>query len=310
MFNHRLIQICQCANEIAFIEKNLTHLLNVVDEVLVIPGMIRSRWGASPNGLPIDGTYEKVLELAEKYPKIRVVDQGWFESWETIKHAFLSHLKDKDWYLVLDADEFYNPEDLLKARKLIDKYPNMSEIIPIYIHYQWDTNWIINPPESCNITHQRFRKFRTGDSYLGAHPTAVDKLGRDSAFNKDYQKTRFVVPELHVYHYGHTKPLSELIEKSIWDRKVLGKLNDEDATKYGTYDAVQVFYDRLPGVVLSYDGYVPFPYGTPPDERIEPFKTQIKNWLQHPWYNLEEQIPQISGHPKEHWTYNTRHLEG
>lgn len=310
MFKHKLVRILQTANEKDLVERSLLHLEGVVDEQLIIPGMIRSRFDASYDGLPTDGTYEIVRKLAQEHPQMRLVEQGFYDSWETIKHAFLKYMEPGTWYLVLDADEFYNPQDLLKARALIDTLPaNANELIPTYIHFQWNMQWILNPPKHCNITHQRFLKHQEGDSYLYCHPTIVDRNGIDTAMDQRYHDRRFVVPDLHVYHLGHCKPRYELVKKSIWDRRVLGKLNEVDVIKYGTYDATEVFYDRLPDVVLKYDGYIPFDYGYQPDmSRIEPFLADIKHWRDHEWYKKGAEVPQISNYPPETWMYNTKRL--
>lgn len=230
----RITLAIQAHNEENLIEGAIKHLYDEVDRIIVIEGAVENRLNQTPDGHSTDRTADIIKEIKKSFDlKKKIVfiqiKRPW-KSLEELKQTFFDMSNDGDYILICDADERYNPKDIARLRTLIDREPNISEVVPLFLHFYRDFEHIAVPASEWQPQHQRFFKYERGMTYK-SHPVATDSNGRCTYFSPEYQHRRFILNNFYVWHYGYARPNMDAImrDKQAYYGKELQKLNANKA---------------------------------------------------------------------------------
>jgi len=267
--NPKLVKCLAVHNEEDWIEFNLRNNYEEFDIIRVIEGAVVGR----PNSTECGHSTDRTLELIRNFPdpdnKIELIQLGrFFKSLEEQKQVFLELASEGEWLFIVDCDEFYMEGDIEKVRTAIKSRPSASEIIPTFLHFYRDFFHVKAPHPEWQPQHQRIIRYRPGLRYH-THPVATDGNGQCTYFTTAYQPSRYTIPHLWIYHYGHAKGKEFHEMKKEFYKSELEKFKLADGTS-----ASDKFDEK----------FVEFMEGTEPDDTILQF------YADHP--------KALAGHPQ------------
>jgi len=200
-----LVKCLGVHNEENWIEFNLANNYDEFDIIRIVEGAVQGRPNSTDDGHSTDKTVELIRNFPDPDNKIELIRLGrFFKSLEEQKQVFLELANEGEWLFIVDCDEFYMDGDIEKVRKAIKSRPSASEIIPTFLHFYRDFFHIKAPHPEWQPQHQRIIRYRSGLRYH-THPVATDGNGRCTYFTGEYQSSRYTMPKLWIYHYGHAK---------------------------------------------------------------------------------------------------------
>ena len=201
----KLVKCLAVHNEEGWVEFNLRNNYDEFDIIRVVEGAVEGRPNSTEDGHSTDKTLELIRNFPDPDNKIELITGNrFFKSLEEQKQTFIDHSGPGEWLFTVDCDEFYMEGEIDRVRKAIKAHPTASEIIPTFLHFYRDFFHIKAPHPEWQMQHQRIIQWRPGLRYH-THPVATDAQGRCTYFAPEYQRSRFTVPGLWIYHYGHAK---------------------------------------------------------------------------------------------------------
>lgn len=201
----KLVKCVAAHNEADWITFNLANNYDEYDIIRVVEGAVQGRPNSTPDGHSTDNTLELIRNFPDPQGKIELytLDRP-FKSLEEQKQMFLDVANEGEWLFIVDCDEFYLDGDVNKIRRFIHKHPSATEFVPTFLHFYRDFFHVRDFEGEWNLWHQRVIAYRPGMRYH-THPVATYRDGTCSYFDKDHQFTRWQMPGLYIFHYGHAK---------------------------------------------------------------------------------------------------------
>ncbi len=292
-YKPRICQCIQACNEEAMIEQCMLQLYDQVDKILVIEGAVQNKVDAeqaTPDGHSLDRTVEIIKDVkANKDPDKKIVFIQITRPWkdlEELKTTFFQYMKDGDWMLITDVDEFIMPEVVGKLRKAIDLEPWATEIVPAGFYHFWRDAWHMRKPDgNWGQQHQRFIRFQPGLNYP-THPIARDKDNICTYFAPQYLPRRFVLSDFVVYHYSYCRDSDEdVTRKKAFYEKELGQAKHADAGAYERGGQTDEYLNRSESMddILLFDGeHPPAMANHPITQRRDLMLTQVDSMVEDP----------------------------
>lgn len=268
----RIIQCIQAHNEEGLIRECMLQLYDKVDQILVLEGAVTNRPGATEDGHSTDRTVEIIKQvMAEEDPENKFmfiqIDRPWNDL-EEMKNAFFQYMRNGDWMLITDVDEFIMPDVVDRLRTAISIEPYATEIVPGGFYHFWRDAWHMRRPSGdWGQQHQRFIRFQEGLHYK-THPVATDRNDICTYFHPIYYARRFVLKDFVVYHYSYCKPgiEEEVKSKAEFYDKELGQDKHGHVGAYARGGQTDEFLNRAENLkdVLVFDGdHPPILHGHP-----------------------------------------------
>jgi hypothetical protein len=261
----RIVQAIQAHNEEGLIRECMLQLYDKVDQILVLEGAVANRPLATPDGHSTDRTVEIIKEVIEKEDPddkfVFIQIQRPWNDLEEMKNTFFAYMREGDWMMITDVDEFFMPEVVDKLREAISIEPHATEFVPAGFYHFWrDARHIRKPDGDWGQQHQRFIRFQEGLHYRN-HPVATDKDGVCTYFDPRYLNRRFVLPEFVVYHYSYCKlnQEEEIKRKKAFYEKELGQAKHNDVGAYARGGQTDEFLNKSESLdsVLAFSGRHP-----------------------------------------------------
>lgn len=265
--NPQIVQCIQACNEEKLIEACMLQVYDKVDRIVVIEGAVQNKVAAgqaTPDGHSLDRTVEIIKDVkANKDPDNKIIfvqiDRPW-QSLEELKNSFFQYMRDGDWMLITDADEFIHPEVVDDLRSAISVEPYATEFVPAGFYHFWRDAWHMRKPDGdWGQQHQRFIRFQPGLNYAN-HPVARDANGICTYFDPRYLGRRFVLPSFVVYHYSYCKDDAEdIARKKEFYEKELGQDKHGDVGAYARGGQTDEYLAQSEDMntVLFFDGEHP-----------------------------------------------------
>lgn len=210
-----------CLNEEKFIKASIKAVIKhpSIKKVAVVEGAVNLfSHAATKNGLSIDNTKRKILELIgeDSSEKVIVDHYGWAKDKSELRNRALTLLgTDITHVLVVDADEVWKPEDLDNLVSAMEQNPQKGVFLFPFYHFwkqkdliatggQWDT--------------MMFRCFKYADKTLhwGLHQLPVINQKGEFITATDGQ---MVCDNVRVYHYGYLKSKDDVLSKLEYYKK-------------------------------------------------------------------------------------------
>lgn len=185
-------------------EESIRSLLPLVDELVVNVGF------------GTDDTIQRVRALAEKYPKILVVQNTWDEQLRKeglilSQQTNLAMAKcSGDWGVYLQADEVLHEEDIPKLRASIEAAngdPRVDGLIFDYLHFYGDF-FILNRNPSAYRREVRVVRFRRGIV------SWKDAQGFRKKNGERFEKLKVKHSGARIFHYGWVRPPEVMRKKT------------------------------------------------------------------------------------------------
>lgn len=216
MFGRRLrIAVGVCVhNEEDFIEYALRGIYDFADVIGVCVN-VGTPWGGRAE--PLDHTLELVRGFPDPARKLRIMPGQWANEIDQ-RNANLDLVRDKaDYFMVVDADEFYTGEHLDAIRRFVSLRPWVGQL-RIRVDTYWKTNPVhkIDPPEP--LKQYIVSRIRPSTRFTGLRMTN--------------QRWRCVIPRRTavLHHFSYARPTEKIAQKlrnfSHRDRIVLGWMGD------------------------------------------------------------------------------------
>ena len=308
--NPVLVKCLAVHNEEGWVEYNLANNYDEFDIIRVIEGAVQGRPASTDDGHSTDRTVELIRSFPDPDDKIALIRlPRFFKSLEEQKQVFLELASEGEWLFIVDCDEFYMEGDIEKVRKAIESRPTASEIIPTFLHFYRDFYHLKAPHPEWQPQHQRIIRYRKGLRYH-THPVVTDGNGQCTYFAGDYQRLRYTMPHLWIYHYGHAKGKefhqmkkdfykSELDKFALADGTSASDKFDEKFVEFmeGTepYDTILEFDGPHPEVLADHPQMyrVDEQYTLTEADKLCHAEFDFKNWKDNFVYGAEE-LPNIA----------------
>lgn len=174
-------------------KESILSILPLVDEFIVNVGESE------------DDTLEQILDLAQEYPKIKVITSTWCEKMTSKGYVYgqqkmIAQFQcSGDWAFYLEADEVLHEEDLPKIRSVMEAYLEDEEVEALafsYRHFYGNAHTYASSPAWYR-------------SEVRAIKTSVRSYAPDGLFwvvldksNKNGRYPRAVLTNATIYHYG------------------------------------------------------------------------------------------------------------
>ena len=138
----KIVQCIQACNEEVLIKSCMLQLYDQVSKIIVIEGAVQNKVDAgqaTSDGHSLDRTVEIIKDVkANQDPDKKIVfvqiDRPWTDL-EELKNTFFQYMKEGDWMLITDADEFIVPNVIDKLRTAISIEPWATEFVPTFYHF-------------------------------------------------------------------------------------------------------------------------------------------------------------------------------
>jgi len=298
----KLVKCVAAHNEADWITYNLANCYDEFDIIRVVEGAVEGRPNATKDGHSTDATLELIRSFPDPAGKIELYTQNRpFKSLEEQKQVFIDVAsKDEEettWNIVCDVDEFYMEGSVERIREAIKKRPSASEFIPTFLHFYRDVRHIRDYAGEWSVWHQRILRKQRGQKYR-SHPVVSDVNDKCTYFSPEYQVSRFIIPDLFIYHYGHAKSIEFHKMKQAFYKSELKKFALEDGTnasrKFDEKFAEFAEYREPLNEVLEFDGPHPHALSNHPImQQVEPFYSdkKLRHWRQARAYS--EELPTI-----------------
>ena len=295
-----LVKCLAVHNEEDWVESNLRNCYDEFDVIRVIEGAVKGRPKSTESGHSTDKTLQLIRAFPDPGNKIELITQDrFFKSLEEQKQTFVDVAKEGEWLFIIDCDEFYKDGDISGIRKAIKTRPSAIEFIPLFLHFYRDFNHVKAPHPEWQPQHQRIIRYRAGLRYH-THPVATDIDGRCTYFTGPYQVSRFTLPNIYIYHYGHAKGREFHAMKQEFYKSELEKFALADGTnasdKFDDKFVEFMEYKEPLDTILNYDGEHPVAIQNHPSAKnIEEFYVdkKIKNWKDDFVYGADK-LPTIA----------------
>jgi glycosyl transferase family 2 len=253
-----LVKCLAVHNEEDWVEANINNCYAEFDVIRIVEGAVLGRPNSTDDGHSTDRTLEIIRNHPDPANKIELITQDrFFKSLEEQKQTFLDLANEGEWLFIVDCDEFYMDGDVEKVRQAIKARPNASEFIPTFLHFYRDFHHIKAPHPEWQMQHQRIIRYRDGLRYH-THPVATDAQGRCTYFDGSYQRKRFTLPNIYIYHYGHAKGKEFHEMKKRFYESELEKFKLADGTnasdKFDEKFVEFMEYKEDLSTILHYDG--------------------------------------------------------
>lgn len=235
-----------------FIKQSIKSILNFCKEsngkIIIIEGSTRFVNPEDINefGLSVDNTSDIINGFINDNENGFIIYKqlGRVNDKSDLRNAYLDEVKkyadDKSWVIVVDDDELYKKDDLMK---LDDYLFGHQDIIYVYNPQYWfwkDMNHhcVINENIVKNKIkkglsnnkifydlvgnelrqgqyHERIFKFNPGYRYIH-HAVVTDNVGRDVYIDKHYEKNRIVYTGCPRYHYGYLEDPEHVYKRFLY----------------------------------------------------------------------------------------------
>ncbi len=202
LLNPPTISFCIIAkNEEKMIEKCLTSIKNIADEIIVVD----------------TGSTDETKKICEKFDA-KIIDLEWNDDFSEARNACLKEAKG-DWILTLDADEFIDFESMVFIKKLSEMdFDAFTFEVRTYSNNENDLNWnLLNEPKKIDenvyagyIPLPCVRFFRNFKGYYYKNP--VHETIDDSLEKK---KAKVGNVDIAIYHCESLKGADEIKRKQI-----------------------------------------------------------------------------------------------
>lgn len=214
-------------NEQKFIGLNLLQHYDLCDEWILVEGACRGypERKVTKNGLSKDFTASIIECFPDPFAKINYIKYGWTnKDGENAKSELRNQYANKvcgDYLVVIDADEFYQLEDLDVALNALRNNINYDAVVLPQVHFWKTTNHFITG-EYYDISHTRiFRSYR-GMEYKRNHnfPEINGRFiheGRQLKIQREIfeiEKNQFSYKGAKCYHMGFAKDASDMEDKT------------------------------------------------------------------------------------------------
>lgn len=275
----KLVMALQVFQEEEFIELNLKNHFDHFDRILIIEGSIGKREGADEFGHSTDKSVQLIEDFKAKHDTgttkkivFLKIKRPW-ASLEDMKNTFLDLTYPGDILCVVDADEFYRPEDINRIRIAADRYPHMISFQSTMVHLYRDFYHAITPGAEWSPQPERIVRIIPNMRYL-SHPVVSDSIGHSLYFSPEYIPRRASINNLFIWHYGYSRNNM----KQVMERKL--QYYQGELAKHG--DAVQKFKDK----------YEQFLAGTEPEGSIlgVDFDSQPSIMKEHSMYSYQDPL--------------------
>ena len=184
-------------NEEEYISYCLRGIYDLV-EVIAVCVNVGVPWGGTPE--PLDRTLELVQSFPDPDGKLRIQPGEWRTEIEQ-RNSNLDLIRDAvDYYLILDADEFYTQSDFARIRRHVAWRPHIGQF-RIRVNTYWKTNplWRIDPPEP--LKQYILSRVRPGTRFTGLRGTN--------------EKWRSVIPRSTavMHHFSYARTSEKVLQK-------------------------------------------------------------------------------------------------
>ncbi len=291
----KFVQCLQMCNEAEFVPIVLSSIYDQVDRIVVIEGAVENRPNSTPDGHSTDNTIELIDKFIaehdeEKKITFYKIKRPW-RNLEEIKQSFLDMATDGEWLIINDADEIYQPDDIIRLRQAIDLNPYACEFVPLFLHFYKDFQHIAAPAADWQPQHQRVFQKQRGMKY-NSHPIVTDGEGKCTYFTPEYQARRVMLNRFYVFHYGYARTnmkgvmeaKTEYYQKEL---KQLGQASQEFERKSNEFLNYTEGSDRILTIPLDMHPEVmkAHPMFNHVDEKLK--EKEFGRWVDHPLYKAD-----------------------
>jgi glycosyltransferase involved in cell wall biosynthesis len=195
-------------NEERLIEKCLKHLVDAVDEILVID----------------TGSTDRTVEIAGSIPKVRIIHHEWQNDFAAARNAGLAAIT-TDWVLWVDGDEILFLEDVPYVREVAGLFNNTP--LPPVLHI-WQNN-IVNGKVTPDVSQTRMFAMNRGLNYSGkVHEQVVSS--ESGIFSSNFMNAKV---RIRVNHDGYEPAIMEQKNKLQRNLKLLEQMVIEEPKNPG-----------------------------------------------------------------------------
>ena len=226
------ISLCMITkNEEKFLEQCINSVKEIVDEIIIVD----------------TGSTDNTKNIAKKF-NTKIFDFKWVDDFSAARNESLKHAE-KDWILVMDADEIIEKNDLDKIKNSIE---NTNDFVGFSLEQRSYINNFFEGAVKNNsdfelvknypfyISHHLVRLFKNKLGLYFKH--SVHELIEDSIIAKNL---KYKKPDVVLHHFGSLKNENLISDKTEqYSKIILKQLEEEPENARYNYQAARMFLGR------------------------------------------------------------------
>ena len=213
-------------NGMPFIEYALASVYDAAHEIIIVEGAVeKCMFSANPDGSSTDGTVGFIESFPDPHHKIKLIQGRWPEKCEMQNKALDFVTGDYVW--LVDSDEVYRQEDVVKITEMVTKDPAITQINFI-CHNFWKGFEHIIYSNKLFVPAFHFRrifKFKHGARFVSHRPPTMVLPGTEKTTEQMHCLDGMTTWEqgVAIYHYSYVldaqvQQKMELYRRYGWDK--------------------------------------------------------------------------------------------
>jgi hypothetical protein len=161
-------------NGMPFLEHALRAVYDFAHEIIIVEGAVKAcGFAANPDGSSVDGTVECIRRFPDPLQKVRLLQGSWPEKCE-MQNAALARVTG-DYVWLMDADEIYRREDLVKVADMVRREPAITQFNLIPDNFWKGFDYLMVSPVffQPGAHYRRIFKFQPGAAFTTHRPPTL-----------------------------------------------------------------------------------------------------------------------------------------
>jgi GT2 family glycosyltransferase len=218
MFKHRWIRtgkVCEYPkvtasyivfNEENFLEYSLKSIYNSVSKIIIVEGCTEvTKKYANEDGSSTDRTVEIIKDFSDPENKIRLIQGSWKDKTEQ-RNTYCKFLDDSDYLWVIDGDEVWDKETLVRIEHLMFARPDIPSFCFNFVDYWKDFSHISKGVWEQFVGRKSLINLNiTGNIKYESHILPIAEDGKDIP--------AIFCSDIYFKHFSYCRPLEKVKQK-------------------------------------------------------------------------------------------------
>lgn len=213
-------------NGMPFVEFALRSIYDFAHEIIIVEGAVeKCMFAANEDGSSRDGTVEAINAFHDPEGKIKLIQGRWQEKLQMQNKALEQAGGDYVW--LIDSDEVYRTNDIIKMLNLLAENPEISQVnfIPDNFWKGFDHIFISKRFSEPNYHYKRIFKYVDGASFISHRPIVMKHPGSDKTTEQMNLLDGYATRKMDIIPFHYSYVCTEQVNQKIqlykqygWDK--------------------------------------------------------------------------------------------
>lgn len=203
-------------NGMPFLQYAIRAVYAIAHEIIIVEGAIEEcLFAANSSGSSTDDTVEFIRKFPDKKQKIHFIGGRWLEKVDMQNKAL--EIVSGDYVWLVDSDEIYKQEDLIRIRELIKEDPSITQINFIPDNFWKGFDYTFAAPKFFDPQHhyRRVFKFTHGALFTSHRPPTMVHSGSSTTTEQIHLISGFQTRDMGIYPYHYSYVLNDQVSQKV-----------------------------------------------------------------------------------------------